>query len=315
MAMKIVSLGAAFLEPFLAPDVDALIAVDLLSDPEPQIAPHADATFALGMNTAGGENVARLWAARAACTRRRIPTVWWTLEDPNSFGTFAPQADGFDLVCTSDAEMIPRYLEYFPRMKLLWLPLAAQPALHQPRPLTPDAADLVLAANWYTNEARLAGVRTILDPLIAAGYSLNLYAYATPAWPERYRRYWRGATSVYDVARWYATGRVVLGLNNQAWGTAMCSMRTFEALACGKPFLSFHSDAYVRLGFVNAWPGLAGDGHFVWVQTPAEAIAAAGLLLADRDATTAMAERGRAFVLSHHTYAHRLQAIREALGV
>lgn len=311
--MKVLFLGADFMAPFFAPEVEQLVVVDLHHAPEPQIEPHRDAVFAYAMNTIGGENVSKLWAARDVCTRLGIPTVWSTVEDPNSFGTFFQQAAGFDVICTSDEVMIPRYLDWYPGAKVIWLPLAAQPAIHKPLPITEDAADFVLIANWYTNDARLAAVRTVLDPIIDAGFSLNLYAYATPTWPAKYRRFWRGATSCYDVATYYATGRIVLGMNNQAWGTAMCSMRTFEVLACGKPFLSFHSDAYEKLGFINDALGIE-PGHFVWTDDATNARLAAADLLADPAHAAAMAERGRQFVLAHHTYRHRLETLLAAVG-
>lgn len=305
--LKVLFLGAEFMLPYWAPEVDA-VAVNLHEPPEPQIEPHRDAAFAYAMNTGGGENVPKLHAARDYCRALGIRTVWHTIEDPNSFGTFFQQAAGFDLIATSDEEMIPEYVRWFgAETRAVWLPLAAQPAMHAPRPTERSATDLVLIANWYTNDARLAAVRTVLDPLLDDGLTLSLYAYAHPTWPAKYRRWWRGATSCYDVATYYPTGRIALGMNNQAWRTAMCSMRTFEALACGRPFLSFHSDAYERLGFVN------GE-HFFWTDDPDDARETALALLLDPQGADRMAERGRAFVLEHHTYAHRLRTLLGALG-
>jgi spore maturation protein CgeB len=310
--MKVLFLGADFMLPYWRPEVEA-IAVNLHEPLEPQLDGHQDAAFAYAMNTLGGENVPKLWAARDACRRLGIRTVWHTIEDPNSFGTFLPQAEGFDLIATSDAEKIPAYQEHYPTVRTIWLPLAAQPALHRPRPQAPDGADLVLIANWYTNDARLSAVRELLDPLLDDGLTLALYAYPHPAWPDKYRRWWRGATSCYDVATYYPTGRLALGMNNQAYGTAMCSMRAFEVLACGMPFLSFHSDAYARLGFLNA-EGEYSRGHFAWVHYHDDAVRWARTLLREHALATVVAENGRRFVLEHHTYAHRLKTLLEALG-
>lgn len=313
--MKMLLLGADFMAPYWQPEVDELVRVSIQSmDWVELIDQHRDADFAYAMNTVGEDGKA-LGVLAGVCRRAGIPTVWHNIEDPNSFHSFMSQAEGFDVIATSDAEKIPAYLELYPAAKVIWLPLAAQPALHRPRPTAPDATDLVLIANWYTNDARHAAIRTVLDPLLEKGLSLSLYAYAQPTWPEKYRRWWRGATSCYDVAQFYPHGRVALGMNNQAWGTAMCSMRTFEVLACGKPFLSFHSDAYERLGFVNAGTDLHDAGHFVWVEDAADAVRAAENLLTRPGEATAMAECGRQFVLGHHTYSHRLKTIREALGV
>lgn len=304
--IRMLSLGAHFMEPYWAPEIP-IVSVELDRPLDAQLEPHRDATFAYAMNSPGGETQQCLWAARDICRRLGIPTIWHTIEDPNSLSTFGMQPQGFDLIATSDAECIPHYERWHPHAKVIWLPLAAQPAMHIPAPTAEDAADFVFIGNWYVNEARQAAVHTVLDPILEAGYTLELYAYTSPTWPARYRKWWKAATSCYDVARFYPRGKVALGWNNQARGTAMTSMRTYEVLACGKPLLAFHSDAYRRLGFEN---GI----HFVWTDNPHEALEMAERLLT-RPSALAMAERGRNFVLSRHTYAHRLQTILEALGI
>lgn len=301
--MKVLFLGAAFMRPYWEPELEA-VPVDLQRPLESQIAPHRDAAFAYAMNT--DHLQVPLWAARDLCRQQGTPTLWHTIEDPNAHAAFRSQAAGFDLIATSDAVLIPSYSQAYPGAKVFWLPLACQPALHRPAPTAPDAADCVFIGNWYANEARLAAVRMVLDPILAAGYTLELYAYTSPAWPARYRRWWKAATSCYDVSRYYPRGKLALGWNNQAWKTAMTSMRTYEVLACGKPLLAFHSDAYERLGFVN------GE-HFVWADDAGRAVKLAAELLGDPAAAAALADRGRAFVLARHTYAHRLRQIQEAL--
>ena len=129
-------------------------------------------------------------------------------------------------------------------------------------------------------------------------------------WPSVYQTYWRGETHYLSVADQYRHGRVVLGLNNQRSGmdglvhTVMTSMRTFEVLACEKPFLTAQSDAYERLGFVQ------GE-HFAWTGTPAETLHWGERLLSAEGER--MAREGRRYVLAHHTYAHRLARIAECV--
>ncbi|MET0625887.1 MAG: glycosyltransferase [Pyrinomonadaceae bacterium] len=269
----------------------------------------AEADFALSMNvTARGEDGARRLAAARAAGR---PVAWWTIEDPNSFETFLPQAAEADFVFTTDAACVAEYRRRLGHGRVDWLPLACAPETHRPLPPAEDATDFVISANWYTNEARLWAVETVVDPLVAAGYSLTLFCYeGWPMWPARYRRFWRGATSYLSTAEQYRSGRVVLGLNNQRSGmdghaiTYMTSMRTFEAPACGKPLLASHSDAYERLGFVN------GE-HMAWASDPREALAHAARLLGPEG--EAVARAGREFVLAKHTYAHRLRRVAEVV--
>lgn len=244
--------------------------------------------------------------ALSALKRWRKPIAWWTIEDPNSFELFLPQALAADVVFTTDEACIPRYRHHLGHDRIHWLPLAACPDFHHPLESSPEATDLVISANWYPNSARQWAVDTVVRPLTRSGYSLSLFCYQDFMWPAEYHRYWKGHTSCRTVSEQYRYGRVVLGLNNQRSGfdghphTVMTSMRTFEALACAKPFLSAHSDAYSHLGFIN------GE-HMIWVETPEQALSAAELLLSAQGSRIANA--GREYVLDHHTYGHRLVSI------
>jgi spore maturation protein CgeB len=268
-----------------------------------------EADFALSMNIYehSEEGKQRLAAARDAGK----PLAWWTIEDPNSFNDFLPQAAEADFVFTTDGACVEQYQRLLGHARVHWLPLACAPDIHCPLPIADGATDFVVSANWYLNEARLWAVETVVDPLLKVGHDLTLFCYeGWPMWPQRYERFWGGQTSYLTTAEQYRRGRVVLGLNNQRSGmdghavTHMTSMRTFEALACGKPLLASHSDAYGRLGFVN------GE-HMAWAADPAETLRWAGLLLGPEGERVARA--GREFVLAHHTYAHRLRRIAEAV--
>jgi spore maturation protein CgeB len=211
-----------------------------------------------------------------------------------------------DFVFTSDSACVEKYHARLGHDRVHWLPLACAPEIHHPLPLDDGATDFVLSANWYRSEARLWAVQALVDPIITAGYGLTLFCYENFLWPERYARFWRGETHYLTTGEQYRHGRAVLGLNNQRSGmdglgkTCMTSMRTFEALACGKPFLASHSDAYEQLGFIN------GE-HLAWTSDPAETLDWAARVLGPDGLR--MARAGRDFVLAHHTYAHWLRRI------
>lgn len=298
----VLSLGAKFMEPFWAPEC-RLLSVPMESEEEAAafVKAHPEAAFAYAMNMAPAPPP--VWyAARDACRERGIPTVWHTIEDPNSHEAFLPQGKHFDVVATTDCALCPTYARRFPLARVVWLPLAAQPALHFPKPEAADAADFVLLANWYENPARAEGVRAVVDPLLEAGHSLALFSYPTHRWPAKYDRWWRGGTKYLEVASYYPAGRVALGLNNQNCGTAMTSMRTFEALACGKPMLAAASTAYAALGF--EW-----GKHFFWADGPAASLEIAARLLQRPEEAAALARRGREFVLQTHSYRERLRTL------
>ena len=283
---QIYAIGCDFLLPYLEP------CGHFVEQPE-----EADVLLAMNSLVPGATQML------ADALRWQKPLAWWTIEDPNAFAAFLDQAQQADAVFTTDAACIPAYCARLGHDRVYWLPLACSPTFHQPLGLSEAASDFVISANWYQNQARLWGVETVVEPLWRAGYTLTLFCYASFMWPLPYQRFWRGETSCRAVADQYRHGRVVLGLNNQRRGmdrraqTHMTSMRTFEALACGKPFLAAYSDAYERLGLVH------GE-HMVWVDRPADTLAWAERLLgADGER---IAQQGRGLVLTQHTYAHRL---------
>lgn len=286
-------LGGEFLRPLL--------------EPYATITPHPrEADFILAANNGEARYLQALRDARSSAR----PIAWWTIEDPNAFQTFFEEATLADYVFTSDAACVPRYRSALGHDRVFWLPLACSPALHRPAPLRDDAAEFVLSANWYSNEARRWGVETVVEPLRAAGRRLALFSYASCSWPAEYAAFWRGATTYLTVSEQYRHGAVALGLNNQRSGldghrhTVMTSMRTFEALACGKPLLAAHSDAYARLG-------LGHGEHLAAVRTPRQALDWADRLLGAHGRR--IADAGRRFVLEHHTYGCRLATIVEAI--
>ena len=291
---RILPIGCEFLLPYLEPSGC------FTSTP-------SEADLVLATNDTSAGYLRRLENARAL----GLPIAWWTIEDPNWFESFIDQAACADFVFTSDEACIGRYRERLGHAHVFWLPLACAPEFHQPADLLPDAADFVISANWYGNEARRWGVETVVEPLRRAGRTLALFSYRGFRWPPPYDSYWRGDAHYREVAQQYRHGRVALGLNNQRSGldgraqTVMTSMRTFEALACGKPFLAAHSDAYARLG-------LEHGTHLASVDTPAQALEWADRLLGAEGLR--IADEGRRAVLAHHTYRHRLERIIEIVG-
>jgi spore maturation protein CgeB len=290
---RIYAVGFEFLKPFMEPFGQ------FVTQPE-------EADFVLTMNSWESDAVQKL----AKVKRLNKPIVWWTIEDPNAFEAFFGQAAQADFVFTTDEARIPHYTQRLKHHRVFWLPLACSPHFHQPLDLLQGASDFVISANWYENQARLWAVKTVVDPLIQANYTLTLFCYESPyfMWPARYHRFWCGEKHYRTVAEQYRHGCVVLGLNNQRSGmdgyskTYMTSMRTFEVLACGKPFLVSHSDAYERLGFIH------GE-HMAWVNNTTNTMEWAKRLLGPEGEQ--IAQRGRQAVLSQHTYAHRLARIAE----
>jgi len=300
--MRIHAIGFDFLKPYCEEYAE------FVEDP-------AQADFVLSMNNAGGPGFAVIGMARATADKYGKPFCWWTIEDPNSHLAYLPQAKKADYVFTSDKALIPQYRQAVGHDRVFWLPLAASESIHRPLPLADDAADFVFSGNWYPYGARKWGDQTVILPLARAGYSMAIFSYEEPPYPEL-KAFWRGGTSCYTTAEQYTHGKVVLGANCQRSGmdgiakTYMTSMRTFEALACGKAFLAPHSDAYEALGFHQGY-------HMGVIIDPGAALCWGEHSIRNdkclSDAAVEMAEAGRAFVVANHTYGHRLRRIAAAI--
>lgn len=281
-----------------------------------------DADCVLTMNNAGHYEVIK--QARRFADDVKIPLCFWTIEDPNSCLYFLPQAKLADYVFTSDACLIPWYREQMGHERVYWLPLAASTKYHHPLPLADDATDFVFSGNWYVrngNTARAWGDETVILPLARAGYSMTIYSYDEPPYKEL-KPFWKGdGGGCRNTAEQYRHGKVVLGNNNQRSGfdgiekTVMTSMRTFEALACKKIFLSPLSDAMNVLGFEVG-------KHYCWTTSTQETLEWAKSWKArDLDEYGIygsllgffMSKNGHEYILANHTYTHRLQRITRAI--
>ena len=318
---KILWIGRPFLASFFAPHAEVVHVPN--PDAAHLLAEHKDADFAITLNA----DIAEIQWRRpllAICRNLGIPRCHWNIDDPNHWAYFgaAVRRIDYDFVFSSDLRCLPQYKQrtfQHPRVRfyqVMWLPLAAAPEYHRPLSLAEGAADFVLVAQSYLHwPARQAAARELVRPILAAGHSLKLFC-PEGGWaeePEIAAHRVGGECYTEDCAEHYRHGHIALGMNCQAGmnvdmyhGTTMTSMRTFEALACGKPLLAYQSTAYAQLGFEN---GL----HFRWIGSGGEAVDCARQML-NGDATAAvMAEEGRQFVLANHTYAHRLDRMLRAV--
>ena len=300
------SLGAGFMESFWSPELEVIPL--RASDWMQGMANYRYADFAYAMNMTP-EQPAWVRDARDAAKRRGIPTVWHTIEDPNSFDAFAGQAAGFDIIATTDRVLIPQYQQMHPSAQVIWLPLAASRYWHFAEPMIRPEVDFILIANWYDNEARHRAMAT-LDPIISGAdrgdWTFRLMCYDDAPWPSRWLKWRTGACNHLDVGKYYHRAGCVLGINNQDTKTAMTSMRTFEALACCRPFLTPRSDGYAALGFQNGT-------HMAIADDAVGMDFLAHRMVKDRAWAGSIAAAGWAHVMKHHLYTNRLAWIGDAL--
>ncbi len=185
-----------------------------------------------------------------------------------------------------------------------WLPLAADPATHVWTPEMEASRPKSLIKKLFKRSRYDIGMcgapykhRKEFEKLFRrAGLSTNFY----------YRKRF-GA----DVTREMA--HCTIGFNLGAGFTGVkgrdLNMRVFETMANGRCLLL--TNVYDSLGYEE----LFEDGvHYVTFRTEEEAMKKALYYAEHRQAARKIAEQGQSHILTHHTYAHRVQEMLSALG-
>ncbi len=245
--------------------------------------------------------------------RRGVPSVLWNKEDPVSYETFLPVAKRFDVVVTTDADMVPRYREDLGHERVGTCMFAAQPAIHNPigRPSGP-LSSIAFAGAWrghkYPERARqFAG---LLEAAQRAG-DLRIFDrepnHSVPGegFPAEFHDNIVGTLPYVRMVDEYRRHACFLNVNTVTTSPTMMSRRVFELLACRTPVVSSPSEAIERhLGHVVPTPSDPSAAHEVLAR-----------LVTDPDHRDRLGQRGYRAVMSEHTYQHRVGEVLSTAGL
>ena len=173
------------------------------------------------------------------------------------------------------------------------------------------AEDLVWIGNWGDEERTAELSEFLIKPAAALRLRASVYGVR---YPEQGRRAlaeggiaYRGWLPNFRVPEVFARTAATVHIPRRPYAETLRgipTIRMFEALACGIPLVSapWHDDE-----------GLFTTGRdYLVARTGAEMRETLRALAADREAATALGERGRRAVLATHTCAHRVD---ELLGI
>lgn len=260
------------------------------------------------------EDRSELEALTEWCRNRGIATVFWNKEDPVHFDKFIDAAGLFDVVFTTDANLVGQYRERLGHRRVYPLQFAAQPRIHNPIRRFERKPGICFAGSYYANrhEDRRRDMDEVLD--IAREFGLVIYdrnfeknqaGETTFSFPERFTENVVGSLPYSEIDKAYKGYEFLLNVNSVKDSPTMFSRRVFEGLACGTPVLSTYSVG-IRKTF----------GNLVLISEQAESLRSVvrdlreDRLLYDRKAIEGMRE-----VLEKHCYANRLQTILEKAEV
>ena len=239
-----------------------------------------------------------------------VPTVFWNKEDPVNSDWFVSSMSLFDHLLTVDADMVEPYRRRFGHPRVHPLPFAAQPVVHHP-PADPAerVGSILFAGSWFAKKhaQRRAQLTMLLDPARRHGlHILDRHAGDERfAWPERFRQHIVGSLPyplAVEATRRYG---VVVNVNTVTESPTMCARRVFELAAAATPIVSGPSRAMAEMMPTDA---------VRMVKDASEANEAYGELLADPAAAAAQGEAAREWVMSEHTWSHRLETVQQVVA-
>lgn len=261
------------------------------------------------------------------CRQHEIPTVFWNKEDPPHFDDFLTTAAAFDVIFTTDENMIPRYREAAPKAIVDVLPFAAQPLLHNPArnsPFGPKARE----KRWQQGDIAFAGTffnhkyskrkKHLEDQLFAAAEIAEKYRYQFTIYsrlgnvdkryrfPKRVQKYIAGSLSADQMLQANREHKVFLNVNSVESSPTMCSRRVFELPAYGAALLTSPSPAIENF-FSPDQIAIAADQD--------QARAHLLTLLKSPEVRERMVHRAQRTIWNKHCYYHRALKLLEAAGV
>ncbi|WP_246246549.1 glycosyltransferase family protein [Isoptericola sediminis] len=256
----------------------------------------------------------------AECRRRGIPTVFWNKEDPVHFEEFLDAARLFDVVLTSDGNMVDAYRRELGHDRVHLLQFAAQTAIHNPirDPKLRHKRDVAFGGMYFahTHEARREQLDLLLraaekaSAKMAAG-GLDIFSRQHGGneryqFPKPFDARVVGGLPYEKMIGAYRLYKVFLNVNTIVDSPTMCARRVFEITASGTPVVSTPSPAL---------EATFADDEIAQVHTEEEATWTLRHLVRNKTERDRMVHRGQRRIWAHHTYSHRVSEIADRAGV
>ncbi|WP_418139339.1 glycosyltransferase [Oceanimonas smirnovii] len=243
--------------------------------------------------------------------KRKMPVVFWNKEDPMHYDRYLPIAKQADIIFTTDSNKVPDYQRDVPEADVYAVPFAAQQKICNPSDrFRREPESVCFAGSYYSvgHDERKRQMHALLPSIIefkGAIYDrFSKLGNDRYKFPEQFQPFIRDAVPFNEVVKLYKHFKVFLNVNTIIDSPTMMSRRVYELLACGTPVVSTPSKA-----IEEQFPGIvhmANDAQ--------EANKIIEKLLTDEHYWGKTSHLGYREVMTKHTYTHRLQSIKEALG-
>lgn len=186
------------------------------------------------------------------CNNKKIPTIFWNKEDPPHYKIFAPTAQLFDFVFTSDINMVPYYKKDYDK-DVFPMSFFCQPKIHNPIERTTRKNKAAFAGSYYNQKPeRCRDFNIVIDSLIQSGVDYEIfdrcYHRQTKAFefPEKYKEKIIGFLDVEEMWKAYKGYKYQINLNSVKNSSTMFARRVYESLASGTPVISNYSKGVIE---------------------------------------------------------------------
>lgn len=264
-----------------------------------------------GTLTKGSGGGKKLGGVLRYCKEQGIPTVFWNKEDPPHYDKFGGVAALFDVVITTDINMIPNYKKDF-GITAHALSFAAQPKIHNPALDVVRLNKAVFAGSYYSErEDRCNDFHDIVTDLEAVGVGYDIYdrnhmsGIERFQYPDRYAANIIGKLPPEELWKVNSGYKYQINLNSVTDSSTMFARRVYESLASGTPVISNASKGVSEL-----------FGDLVIMNDASGSIAdKVRELESNREKYSSLAKAGVRRIMREHTYSHRIKEICELIGI
>lgn len=252
------------------------------------------------------------------CRELSIPAVFWNKEDPQHFDDFLETAKLFDVVATTDASLNESYRHSLGHDRVIVLPFAAQPAIHNParNEVGAPLSDVAFAGTYFRHKfpERRVQMNLLIGAAhtVAKSYDVSFTIYSRHdggdnryQFPDRWSSHVKGKLTYEQMLVAYRSHKVFLNVNSETSSPSMCSRRVFEICASGTPVITTGSNA-LRNFFTDDEVAIVDD------QSDAEDMIRA--LVSSQNLRRKMVHRAQRRIWEQHTYHHRAQTVLESVG-
>ena len=186
------------------------------------------------------------------CRKNKIPTLFYSKEDPPNYAVFVGVARKCDFIFTSAEECVPDYRRDCGHDRVFPMRFCVNPVMHNPigmRHVGTKERNVIFSGSWMEKyPQRCRDLEMILDGVIDSGRSLNivdrnyerrgnpLYRY-----PEKYRQFQSPAIDHGDLQKVHKLFDWAVNINSVTDSMTMFANRAYELLASGNLMLSNYS--------------------------------------------------------------------------